>query len=358
MAATPAHAKKESLSKPVQELAINGDEPPQRYVYKGDGVYKGGDGAIHASSPLLDVPVIDVGLLTSSSPTRKEELGKLQSALSSCGCFQAINHGITNSFLDEVQKVAKQFFAFPTEEKQKCSRALDDIEGYGNDTVLSENQILDWTDRLYLTVYPEDQRKLELWPENPENFREILDEYTTKLRMMNELVLKAMANSLDLEENCFLNQFGEKGSMTARFNLYPPCPRPDLILGVKPHADGSAITFLLQDKEVEGLQILKDDQWFRVPIIPHALLINVGDQAEIMSNGIFKSPVHRVVTNSVKERITLAVFCMPDLGKEIGPVEQLINEKRPRLYKKVKNYVDIYFQNYQQGKRPIEAAKI
>jgi len=59
---------------------------------------------------------------------------------------------------------------------------------------------------------------------------------------------------------------------------------PDHVLGTKPHADGSTITFLLQDKEVEGLQVLKDDQWFKVPIIPDALLINVGDQIEVRNN--------------------------------------------------------------------------
>jgi isopenicillin N synthase-like dioxygenase len=77
-----------------------------------------------------------------------------------------------------------------------------------------------------------------------------------------------------------------------------------------------------------------------------------------MSNGIFKSPVHRVVTNSERERITLAVFCIPESEIEIEPIDGLVNESTPRLYKKMKNYVDIYFQYYQQGKRPIDAAKI
>ncbi|KAF2318123.1 hypothetical protein GH714_041474 [Hevea brasiliensis] len=58
----------------------------------------------------------------------------------------------------------------------------------------------------------------------------------------------------------------------------------------------------------------------------------------IMSNGIFKSPVHRVVTNSEKERITVAVFCIPDSDKEIKPADALVNETRPRLYKNVKDY--------------------
>lgn len=71
--------------------------------------------------------------------------------------------------------------------------------------------------------------------------------------------------------------------MLTRFNYYPPCPRPDLTLGVREHADGSAITFLLQDNGVGGLQVLKDDQWFSVPTVPGALLINVGDQVEVIS---------------------------------------------------------------------------
>lgn len=79
---------------------------------------------------------------------------------------------------------------------------------------------------------------------------------------------------------------------------------------------------------------------------------------KIMSNGILKSPVHRVVTNSKRQRMTLAVFCVPEVDKEIGPAEELINENMPRLYKNVTNYMDLYFQYYQLGKRPIEAAKV
>jgi isopenicillin N synthase-like dioxygenase len=101
------------------------------------------------------------------------------------------------------------------------------------------------------------------------------------LGKVTEVVLKGMARSLNLEDDCFLEQYGKRSTMTARFNYYPKCPRPDLVLGVKPHADGSGITILLQDKEVEGLQFQKDNQWFKVPIISEALLINVGDQAEV-----------------------------------------------------------------------------
>ena len=99
-------------------------------------------------------------------------------------------------------------------------------------------------------------------------------------RRVTELISKAMAKSLNLEESCFLNQFGEGAVLRARFNYYSCCQRPDLVLGLKPHADGSGYTIILQD-DVEGLQVHKDGKWFTVPTIPHALLVLMGDQMEV-----------------------------------------------------------------------------
>ncbi|KAF8393131.1 hypothetical protein HHK36_021372 [Tetracentron sinense] len=336
MAESPIPTKVVSLSKLVQELAIDGKEPPARYFFR-----DGKDAPIKTSPLLSSIPVIDFGLLSSSSssPSAKEELEKLRSALSSWGCFQAIGHGISSSLLDEVHEVAKGFFKLPLEEKKKYSTTVDELEGYGNDHVLTEEQILDWSDRLYLYVHPGDQRKLQIWPETPNGFREILHEYSENMKTIIELLYKVMARSLNLEENSFSSQLGERTTMLARFNYYPPCPRPDLVLGMKPHADFSVVTIIKQDKEVEGLQVLVDDQW-------------------IMSNGIFKSPVHRVVTNSERERISLAVFQSPEPEKEIGPADGLVGDERPRLFKKVKNYSDSAFEYFQRGKRGIDSAKI
>ncbi|CAI0388797.1 unnamed protein product [Linum tenue] len=95
--------------------------------------------------------------------------------------------------------------------------------------------------------------------------------------------MKAMARCVGLEEDCFLKQYGGKEMMMSRFNHYPVCPRPDVVLGVKAHSDGSGVTVLLQDDKVEGLQILKEGRWYGVPIIPHALVVNVGDQMQVCS---------------------------------------------------------------------------
>ncbi|PON68555.1 Oxoglutarate/iron-dependent dioxygenase [Parasponia andersonii] len=327
-------------------------EVPEKYIKKD----RNGE-PLDDHFPVMEIPVIDLGVLWTSSNSR-DELEKLRSALGSWGCFQAINHGMTPEFLDKMREVTKEFFELPMEQKQKYSKENNDFQGYSNFLVLSEQQKLGWSENLYLAIKPEDQCKLELWPEKPEVFRSILHEYSIKLQLITEVVFKAMASSLNLGDDHFLDQYGERAKMSAKFNIYPPCPRPDMVLGMNPHADGSAITLILQDKSTEGLQFLKDNQWFRAPVIPEALLINVGDQAVISSNGIFKSLVHRVVTNSKKERMSLVVFYIPELDKEIEPFEELVDESRPKLYKKVKNYPEFYLRHYQLGKRPIEAARI
>ena len=73
--------------------------------------------------------------------------------------------------LDELRENGRQFLKLPMKDKQKYARAASEIEGYGNDMILYENQTLDWTDRIYLLVSPEDGRKLQYWPEDPKSFR-------------------------------------------------------------------------------------------------------------------------------------------------------------------------------------------
>ncbi|GAB4852673.1 hypothetical protein Ancab_016888 [Ancistrocladus abbreviatus] len=344
----------------VQEIAGKVGKVPERFVHK-NGYPQASDAS---SAPWMDDLLIDLSLLSPSSSSPQQaaaELVKLRSAVTSWGCFQVINHGMTSSYLDKVLRVCKEFFVLPLDERQKYSEVPYLFSGYGNDAALAGDQILNWNDRLYLTIYPENPSKLKYWPQKPEKFREIVHEYGMKVRPIPEMLLKAMARSLDLDENCFLKQHGEnQGGITARINLYPRCLIPDYVLGVKPHSDGSTMTILLQDKDVEGLQVQKDDQWFKVPVIPGALFVNAGDLAEVMSNGIIKATVHRVVTNSQQDRISLAVFYSAQIDNKIGPADELITAERPCLYKRLtmRDYGKLFIQHYPEGQRTLLALKL
>ncbi|XP_047075416.1 protein SRG1-like isoform X2 [Lolium rigidum] len=330
----------------VQELVTSVQEPPSRYVIPEQ------NRAALAGSEMLDpIPIIDLSRLSSNA----DEVSKLRSALENWGLFLAVGHGMEPGFLGEVMKVTRDFFKLPLEEKQKYSNLVNGnevrIEGYGNDMVVSEKQILDWCDRLYIIVEPESRRINSLWPTQPPSFR---------CRNIANLFLENLAKLLNLREDYFVDMFDEDSLTYARFNYYPHCPKPDHVLGMKPHTDASVITIVFIDDNVSGLQLQNNGVWYDVPIVPNTLLVNVGDVMEIMSNGFFKSPVHRVVTNAEKERLSLVMFYTMGPEREIEPLSELVDEKTPVRYRKIKtnDYIATLFETFARGTLAIDAVKI
>ncbi|KAF8733026.1 hypothetical protein HU200_015384 [Digitaria exilis] len=328
----------------VQELAAKVQQPPTRYVQPEQ--YHPVSLAVSAEKP-DSIPVIDLSRLLTADGA-DDEGSKLRLASESWGLFLVDNHEIETSLMDDLINASREFFHLPL------------VEGYGNDPVASKDQTLDWLDRLHLRVEPEDERNLVHWPEHPKSFRALLHQYILNCKRIKDCILQAMARALGLEEDYIVAQFNNKAPSFARFNYYPPCPRPDLVFGVKPHSDSGVLTILLMDKDVGGLQVLKDGVWHNVPTSPHRLLINIGDFLEIMSNGIFKSPVHRAVTNAGKERISLAMFHGLDPEKEIEPAPALLHENQPVRYRKMKakEYLMGFYEHFCRGTRFIDAVKI
>lgn len=113
--------------------------------------------------------------------------------------------------------------------------------------------------------------------------RKTLQDYTEKATNIIEILIKFAAKSLDLPENIFLSKCGEKPLSHCRINFYPPCPKPELVFGLKPHTDGSVITLVLPDEEVEGFQFHKDGQWYRVRPLQGAFEVNLGDQFQVIN---------------------------------------------------------------------------
>lgn len=111
--------------------------------------------------------------------------------------------------------------------------------------------------------------------------REVCQEYAREVEKLAYKLLALIAQSLDLPENR-LNGFFKGQTSMLRFNYYPPCPFPDLALGVGRHKDASALTILAQDA-VGGLQVKRkfDNQWIPVKPTPNAFIVNVGDAFQV-----------------------------------------------------------------------------
>nr|KJB72664.1 hypothetical protein B456_011G188800 [Gossypium raimondii] len=229
-------------------------------------------------SSSLDIPIIDLSKLMK---TDKDEVMQLKTACEEWGFFQVLNHGIDLNVVEDIENVAKDFFMLPLQEKQKYPMAPGTVQGYGQAFVFSENQKLDWCNMFALGVEPPCIRNPKLWPSKPVNFRETLEIYSREVRKLCKTLLKYIAVSLGLKGDVFEEMFGV-AVQAVRMNYYPPCSRPDLVLGLSPHSDGSALTVLQQGKDSSvGLQILKGQTWVPVQPIPNALVINIGDTLEV-----------------------------------------------------------------------------
>ncbi|CAL1397226.1 unnamed protein product [Linum trigynum] len=311
-----------------------------------------------------DVPIIDLSKLMKVDEDEgswRAEILKLKRACQDWGFFQVVNHGIDLSLVEGIEEVAKEFFMLPLEEKQRYPMVAGTVQGYGQAFVFSEDQKLDWCNMFALGVEPQFIRNPKLWPKNPPKFSGTVEDYSREVRKLCQNLLNSIAITLGLKEGTFNEMFGV-GVQAIRMNYYPPCSRPDLVLGLSPHSDGSALTVLQQGKGSSvGLQILKETKWVSVQPVPNALVINIGDTLEVLTNGKYKSVEHRAVTHKEKDRLSIVTFYAPSYEVEIGPLPEMVDEiNNPCTYRRYNHgeYSKHYVTSKLQGKKTLDFAKI
>lgn len=114
--------------------------------------------------------------------------------------------------------------------------------------------------------------------------RETTEEYKKELLKLMNTLLELLAEGLGLEKSLLKSTLGgDEIELEMKINMYPPCPQPQLALGVEPHTDMSALTLLVPN-DVPGLQVWKDSNWFAVEYLPNAIFVHIGDQVEVLQS--------------------------------------------------------------------------
>ncbi|KAK4710904.1 hypothetical protein R3W88_005417 [Solanum pinnatisectum] len=305
-----------------------------------------------------EVPVIDLQKLISGD-SMDSEVQKLHSACQQRGFLQVINHGVTPSLLEDFKREVIELFKLPMEEKQKLCKQEDSLEGFGHAFVVSEEQKLDWSDRFGILTLPPHIRKVDLFQKLPSKLRDIMEAYCKEIKSLATSIICQLAKALRMDEEEMRDLFND-GMQSMRMNYYPPCPEPDKANGISPHSDADALTILFQLNETEGLQIRKDDVWVPIRPLPNALIVNIGDMMEIVSNGVYRSIEHRAIVNSNKERLSVATFCAFNLESELGPAHSLIGPHNPPIFRRVPmhKYLQDFFARKLDGKSYLDSMKV
>ncbi|KAL3530109.1 hypothetical protein ACH5RR_009431 [Cinchona calisaya] len=300
------------------------------------------------------IPVIDI-----SNWDNPKVADSICNAAEKWGFFQIVNHGIPVEVLETVKEATRRFFGLPAREKNKHSKENSPTNNvrYGTSFTPKAEKALEWKDFLSL-FYVSDDEAAALWPSACRN--EALD-FMKKSESVIRRLLEALMKRLNVKEIDETKESLLMGSKRINLNYYPKCPEPELTVGVGRHSDVSTLTFLLQD-DIGGLYVKKldSDSWIHVPPIDGAIVINVGDALQILSNGRYKSIEHRVIASGIKNRVSVPIFINPRPTDIIGPLPEVLESGEKPIYKNVpySDYVKHFFRKAHDGKETVDFAKI
>lgn len=230
------------------------------------------------------------------------------------------DHGIPQDLIDRAEVMSKRFFALPTETK-KAYR----IEGGGGargytpfgvetakDAKVHDLKEFWHVGRELPAGHPLSEfMGPNVWPGEVDGFRETFEELYAAFEKAGARVLEAIALHLGLPREWFAKTV-EDGNSVMRLLHYPPLKGSDAEGAIRAaaHGDINTITLLLGAEEA-GLELLTTNgEWKAIDVPPGALVVNIGDMLDRLTNGRLRSTTHRVM-NPVGPAAYRARYSMP-----------------------------------------------
>lgn len=148
-----------------------------------------------------------------------------------------------------------------------------------------------------------------IWPGEIADFEQTFSDLFAAFDETGARILSGVARHLSLAPDWFDSRIAN-GNSILRLLHYPPVSPEAPGIRAGAHEDINLITLLLGAEE-GGLELLtKSGNWIPATPPPGALVINVGDMLQRLTNHVLPSTSHRVV-NPPPERRHLARYAMP-----------------------------------------------
>ncbi|XP_038721318.1 1-aminocyclopropane-1-carboxylate oxidase homolog 4-like [Tripterygium wilfordii] len=271
------------------------------------------------------IPTVDL------SEKRPSVVSQIARACRELGFIQIVNHGIPLEVMDQTIEAVKGFHEQPPEMKAPLyGRSPGTGVNFFSNVDLFQSKAASWRDTLQVRLGPDPAPAVSHLPEICRN--EIV-EWNLAVKKLGEHLMELLCEGLGLDKGRLKEMmFLESRVMVGHY--YPHCPQPDLTLGITSHTDPGVLTILMQS-QIGGLQIKHGDDWVDVKPVPGALVINIGDILQILSNDEYKSVEHRVLANPCREpRTSVGVF-FNSINRDglFGPFPELTSPEKPAVYR-------------------------
>ncbi|EOA38184.1 hypothetical protein CARUB_v10009661mg [Capsella rubella] len=260
----------------------------------------------------LKLPVIDLSYLTSGDEVKRKRCVKqMVSAAKEWGFFQIVNHGIPKEVFDMMLVEEKRLFDRPFSAKVRESfTGLSKISyRWGNPNASSPAQY-SFSEAFHITL-----SDISKFSDDRYNLRTTVETYVQEIAGVAQMICELLGKHVNVNPKYFENIYELKNSFL-RLNKYHPRVFGSELFGLVPHTDTSFLTILFQD-QIEGLELNKNGQWVSVKPCSEALTVNIGDMFQAVSNGVYQSVRHRVISPVNMERLSIAFFVCPYLETEI-----------------------------------------
>jgi len=250
------------------------------------------------------------------------------------------DHGIDDDLVARAQAASEAFFALP--EATKRAYKIEGNAGARGYTPFGQEQakdaqVFDLKEFWHVgRDLPEGHALAQfmepnVWPGEVPEFEAAMRALFDAFEATGRRVLSAIAIHLG-QDAAFFDPTIEDGNSVLRLLRYPPLPEdaPDGAIRAAPHGDINAITLLLGAEEA-GLELLtQKGEWLAVSPPPGALVVNIGDMLERLTNGHLRSTTHRVV-NPRGEAVRRTRYSMPFFlhfrpDYEIAPLPSCVPE--------------------------------
>ena len=290
---------------------------------------------------MKQVPTLDIRRYDTDRDAFVAELGAAYRQFGFC-CISG--HGIPRDLIDGAYQAFEEFFALPAETKMKYH-----VPGSGGARGYTPFKVETAKDSRFPDLkefwhvgreIPRDSKFADvmppnLWPEEVPQFKPCGYGLYEALDQLGTRVLRALALHIGLPENYFEDKT-EQGNSILRPIHYPPITEqniPNVRAGA--HEDINFIT-LLVGASAEGLEVLSEGQWLPITTEGDAIVVNIGDMLQRLTNHVYPSTSHRVVNpqneNARKPRYSVPFFLHPNPDVVLDPLPQCVTLDNPSRY--------------------------